>query len=359
MSRQLITNEHITAARQRAEAGEQPWAAALAHLIRRADDALAQPLLSILDAGGGLHFRADGTYLPGKDGVLDEQANREVLHLVRQLSQRTFDLALAWRFTGRTDYADKALALMHEWCLNRNSAMIPTGRVEGPFGSGHGCGGDIFIFVSFPGMFMAGHLLDGYIGWDIHAQAAVRRWVRAMVEPQRPVMFFQGIPMYNNWDDARLDYLASGALLLDDMDLLIEVADRWRQTLPLKMTDEGELPRETMRTRSMNYTLMALTHTLNVAAIAKQWGGIDLFDLTINGKTIRKAVDYAAHYLCNFDDWPHQQITPMDADHPPRLGLFEIAHRQWGDPQHLRAIDAWSGRPVTDQHATLMFADPS
>ena len=123
------------------------------------------------------------------------------------------------------------------------------------------------------------------------------------------------------------------------------------------MTDEGELPRETMRTRSMNYTVMALMHTMEVAEIGRRYG-FDLYDLTINGRNIRKAVDYATHYLLHFDEWPFEQITPLDEKAPPRLALFEMAYRQWRDPRYLQVIDTWGGRPVVGGHATLLYADP-
>ncbi|NLF29376.1 MAG: hypothetical protein GX591_00655, partial [Planctomycetes bacterium] len=161
--------------------------------------------------------------------------------------------------------------------------------------------------------------------------------------------------MYNNWDDARCIYLLNGALALDDLDLAIEVFQRWAHTLPLKMTEEGFLPRETMRTRSMTYTLAALSHTLHIAHVAERFG-VKLLDLTVNGRTIRKVVDTTAHYLLHMDQWPYEMIKPMSKESPnDRIGqAFEIAYRHWGDRRYLDAINAWGGRPAGC--ATLLYA---
>ena len=357
MSGRFLSGEYLEAIRRRAGAGEQPWADAHARLVAAAEEALQQAPLSVRQNGGSPFFRQDAVYVPGKDGVVNPEANRKSGELAGQLSRCSLTLALAWRLTGEPRYADKALQLIHAWCINQNTYMNPTGRMVDSWTRGAEFGGDIILFGCFPGLFQAAYLLADYAGWDLCARAAVKRWVRAMIDPQRSRMFYEGREMYNNWDDARLLYLAKGALFLDDLDLLIEVFDRWRLILPLKMTDEGELPRETMRTRSMHYTLFALHSMTEVAEIARQFGE-DLYDCEVNGRGLKKAVDYAARYLLHMDQWPFQMIQPLADDRGGvnHMGLFEMAAARWGPHPYLDVIAVWGGRPVTAGHATLLFA---
>ena len=49
----------------------------------------------------------------------------------------------------------------------------------------------------------------------------------------------------------------------------------------MKMTDEGELPRETMRTKSMHYTLFALNSTTLVAEMGAAYGKMALLCLAL------------------------------------------------------------------------------
>ena len=354
MANRYLSERWLEGIRKRVDAGKEPLVAGWGRLMADARGTMERSVVSITENGGSPYFRQDAVYLPGKDGERNPASNMKCGELARKCSNSSRDLALAWRLTGEGRYADKALEFIHAWCINQNTFMMPTGRMDDHFTPGLGYGGDIILFGSLPDLFLAGYLLSDYAGWNLAARGAVKRWVRAMVEPQRGLMFYQGMEMYNNWEDARLLYLAKGALLLDDVELLLSVFERWRTILPMKMTVEGELPRETMRTRSMHYTLFALDSTLQVAEIARQ-NGVDLYNLNVNGRTIRKAVDYAAHYLLHMDQWPHQMIEPMGDDRG-HLGLFEMAYAQWNDPAYLEVLAKWGGRPVAGSHATLLFA---
>ncbi len=356
MPGRFLSSNYLAEIRGRAAAGREPWAAAYASLMAVAEEGLRQGILSVRQNGDSPYFKQDAAYLPNQDGVRDPKGNFRSGQLAGQLSRVSRDLALAWRLSGEARYADKALQLIHAWCINRNTYMIPTGRVVDAATLGAPPNGDITVFAVFHDLFLAVYLLEDYEGWNIHARAAVKRWVRDMIDPQREAMFFEGREMYNNWEDARLLYLAKGALALDDLDLLIRVFDRWVHILPLKMTDEGELPRETMRTRSMHYTLFALDSMTQIAEIARQQG-VDLYGMTVNGKYLQKAIDYAAHYLLHMDQWPFPMLEPLRVDRGSldHLCLFEMAHNRWGEKRYLDVIAAWGGRPVTAGQATLLY----
>ena len=107
----------------------------------------------------------------------------------------------------------------------------------------------------------------------------------------------------------------------------------------------------------MSYSLASIHSTLRIAEIARQHG-VDLYDLTVNGRGFRAAVDYAARYLLDMDTWPHEMIHPADEDvrGNASLGAFELAYRQWGDERYLKTIEAWSARPIANGHATLLYA---
>ena len=358
MSGLFLHRARISEINERVRQGREPWASAYQQLLAAAEQGLSQAPLSVQQNGGSPHFRQDSVYIPGRDGVRNPEANTKNSEAASLLSRTCVDLALAWRFTGETRYADKALDLIHTWCINRNTYMFPFGGVFDAWTPGLGFGGDIVAFIGFHDLFLAGYLLDDYPGWNLDAHAAVKRWVKAMIDPQRPPMFYQGREMYNNWDDARLMYLAKGALMLGDLDLLSQVFQRWTHTLSLKMTEQGELHRETMRTRSMHYTLFALNSTVQIAEIARQHG-VDLYGVTINGRTLRTAVDYATHYLLHLDEWPFEMIEPMTKDGPETrlLSLFEMVYARWDDPRYLQVIETYARRPLAGLHATLLFAE--
>lgn len=354
MSSRYWSEQRFEALRNHVAAGEEPWASAHARLIRSADAAMAMDPVHIRMNGGSPWFRQDAVYIPGRDGVRNPQANRRCSELASQAGHACLTLAIAYRSTRDARYADKALQMIHAWCINTDTRMFPTGFVFDHATPGLGYGGDIVLMAEFPRLFLAMYLLRDYSGWALPARAAVKRWVRSMIEAQRELMFYKGYDMYNNWEDHRLEYLATGALAIDDADLLLQVFDRWRTTLPMKMTEDGELPRETERTRSMHYTLFALSATIHIADIADAYG-IDLYDLVINGRSLKKAIDYAAGYLLDMDRWPHQMIEPLKRDEDGKVAgvaLFESAYARWGDRRYLEIMQAYGGRPVAG-HASL------
>jgi len=359
MSGRFLSSQYTERINQRVEAGDEPWAGAYAQLIADADEALDAKPRSVREAGTGRFFRVDGVYVEGRDGVVNTEANMVANNLLRLTARTCHTLALAWRFSDDARYAAKALELIHHWCINRNTYMEPTGMVMGSATPGFEENGDISLFGGCGRLFLAAYLLGDYSGWDLYAQASVRRWVRGMIEPQRELMFFEGRQMYNNWEEARLIYLATGALCVGDMDLLIDVFERWKQLTPLKMTAEGELHRETMRTRSMHYTLFALYSGTLLAEIAGQHG-VDLYDYNTGGKCQKLAIDYAAKYLLDMDSWPFEMLSPLSTDRIDKnnawLALFELAHGHWGDRLYLDVINAYGGRPVPVSHATLLYA---
>lgn len=358
MDRGWLSEGVFEAARERIERKWPVAQAARDELMRRADAALTEPPVHIRMASGSPEFRQDGTYIPNRDGVHNPKSDRRCGQLAHRFSDTVYDLAVAYRLTRDARYADRALAWIHTWCINENTRMFSTGRVVDMATPGLPYGGDVVLFSGFIRAFHAFALLNGYAGWGLSQRAAVRRWVRQMIEPQRRRMFFDGDEMTNNWEDARLAYVGFGAAALDDADLLLEVFERWKDIVPLKMTDEGQLPRETMRTRSMHYTLAALRLMLIVAELGEGYG-LGLYDYSVNGRSLRRAVDYAAKYLLDMSAWPFEMIEPLDANGQPSAPrvVFEMAYRHWRDPKYRQVILAWGGRPVADYHATLLFAD--
>lgn len=357
MSGRFLSTSYMQSIRNRVEHGDELLCAAFKKLVAAADEALEQPPLSIRDNGGSPWYRQDAIYVPQQDGVINAASNRKSGEMANRLSRVSIDLALGWQLTGDRRYADKAVELIHAWCINRDTYMFPSGGVVDSFTPGAAFGGDVVVFLAFHGFFLACYLLGDYDGWGMSARGAVKRWIKAMLAPQRELMFFNGREMYNNWEGIRLVYLARGALALDDIELLEYVFGRYGQILPMMMTDEGELPRETMRTRSMHYTLSALNHVTDIAEIARQYG-IDLYDLSVNGRFLKKAIDYAAHYLLHIDQWPFEQIKPLNEEFSKSgnsaFAVFEMAFNRWGDRRYIEVIDAWGGRPV-DGHATLLY----
>ena len=352
-----LTDQDFKTILQAIDDGSDHKHAAFDQLCDDADAMLEEDVLSVRSATNSPYLYVDANYVPGKDGVTNPDTNRKASGLLSKVSKTSFTLACTWRLSHKHQYADKALDFIHAWCINEDTRMFATGQVEGPALPHNRHGGNVGMMMTLPLFFTACYLLDDYPGWGLTAHARVRRWIKDMVDPQRQIMFFNGYEMYNNWEDARLRYLATGALALDDLELLQYCFDRWRTIIPIKMDDDGSLPRECERTRSMPYTIASLGMALDTAEIAKSFG-VDLYNYSHNGKSIKLAVDYAAdHLLQDMKQWPHQMLHPYEeeAGSIGHVGMWELAYRAWKDPRYLEVMKRYHPRPIHRDRASLLF----
>lgn len=344
MTDRILSPADVAHIRQRAGRSGDPCAEALAELLAKADQAGGKKPVHIRENGGSPWYRVDANYIEGKDGVFNAESNTECSRLTHEAGATALDCALAWRLTDEPRYAETALRQIAAWCLDQDTRMFPSGRVVDPFTAGgvHRYGGDIHIFEAFPTFFLACSLMQSCPQWKLAPRGAVKDWIRDMLAPQRGPQFYAGYEMTNNWEDARLRYLACGAAAIDDCELLTYVFDRWRLTLPVKMTPAGELPRETERTRSMTYTLMALFLSTVNAELAWRHG-IDNYAYTAQGRSLKLGIDFAARHLLDLKTWPFQLIEPMPATLGDRLVIFALAGRRYGTDAYQGVIERWGG----------------
>lgn len=344
MTDRILSSADVAHIRQCSARAGDPCAEALAELLVQADRAAAAKPVNLRQNGDSPWFRADAGYIAGQDGVRNPTSNKECHRLAQEAGETALTCALAWRLTDDPRHAETALRQIAAWTLDQASRMFPSGRVIDRFSPGNRYGGDVGLFESFPKLYLACALLQSCPQWKLAPRGAVKNWIRDMLAPQRGPMFHDGYEMTNNWEDARQRYLACGAAAIDDCELLSYVFDRWRLTLPVKMTTAGELPRETERTRSMNYTLMALFLSTVNAELAWRHG-IDNYTYTAQGRTLKLGIDFAARHLRDMKTWPFQMIEPLSENlFGDRMLIFALAGRRYATNAYEDVIESWGGR---------------
>ena len=93
-----------------------------------------------------------------------------------------------------------------------------------------------------------------------------------------------------------------------------------------QFTQEGKLPLELARTRSLHYSIYALLAAYDVAEMAR-CVGIDLWNYSDGGKGLRSATDFLKPYYRKVDSWtlPELRPTPGELDE-----LLRRARDAWG-----------------------------
>lgn len=256
--------------------------------------------------------------------------------------------ALAYLYSGRTDYAAKAIQILNAWA---SKATVFTGAERG-----------LQLGSFFTPMLYAADLLADYQGWSAQEQKIFKKWWREnCLIHTREVMYSRD----NDWKDAGILGVLAGAVVLEDQTLfyeaLVELASYAYGDWKLKRNSNGVfLPREVNRNSGRNgitYTNYAFTCLVQALEIAR-YAGFNLWNLkTTNGVTLKDAIETLFKWDvlgCSFPWNPHPSKKNI------RKNTYEIANNHY---ELIPEIRSWlkDNRPVNggqgDEYVTLNKGD--
>jgi hypothetical protein len=111
--------------------------------------------------------------------------------------------------------------------------------------------------------------------------------------------------------------------------------NKWIMT-DVQITISGQMPQETRRTRSMDYTAMNLRGLMELAELPHAVD-VDLWNAkTEDGRCIRAALDYLVRHLDGQKPWPHEQVAPFDLDR--LIPILHLASRQWASAGYRQTL---------------------
>ena len=329
---------------------------AYADLLRDADAALRKGPWSVTDKthatpGGDRHdymsiapywwpdpAQPNGEPYVNHDGRVNPERATNAFDRTRlgDMSEAVATLALAYHYSGRRDYADRAAQILRVWFLDAKTRMNPNmNYAQGVPGRAPGRSYGIIDAASFLPVTEAIGLLQPSGALSAEDEAGLRTWFGDFADwmltsdngkTERNARNNHGI-----WYDLQLtDY----ALFAGRVDLAREVASAFaRRRLEPEMAADGSLPQELARTRSFHYSTWTMQAVYDEAALAR-CVGVDLWSWkAADGRSLRLATDFIARYAGHEGDWRWPEIAMNKDD------LYEALLRAaWGfdDP----ALDA-------------------
>ena len=326
----LLDGAYIENVRTRLSAGEAHLLAALAALEGDAKKALAIKPVSVMDKtvtppSGDKHdymsqapywwpdpARPDGRPYIRKDGVRNPEINgiSDHDHLGR-LTTAVSTLGLAFRLTGRGDYAAHAARLVRVWFLDPATRMNPHLRFgQGIPGINDGRGIGIIETRGLPEMLDGIRLIAGSPAWTAADERGLQEWmreyVRWLVESQYGKDEGSNGNNHETWYDVQV---AALALYTRQNDLATRTIERSRERIARHFEPDGRQPRELERTRSWDYSAFNLTAFFHLAALGEKVG-VGLWEhRTKDGRSLRAGLDYMAPVASGEKKWTHDQIT--------------------------------------------------
>ncbi|MPY58460.1 alginate lyase family protein [Streptomyces spongiae] len=298
------------------------------------------------------YVQRDGERNPEVDTGTDRQDMEKVF-------DSTYDLSLAWYYTGERKYAEKAASVLRTWFLDPATRMNPhlnhaqfipcmyDGRAIGI----------IDFSQSFTSVLDAIAILNtGAPGWTRQDRSAMHAWNVDFRDWLANSAFGkeEGAAKNNHgtFHDMQLAALAHAT---GDKALTRRIVlDARAKRIDAQIAADGSQPQELTRTRSWHYSTFALVAYTRLAAIGRHVG-VNLWSYEgPDGQSLFKAVDYLLPAASGAAPWPHPDLGFR------RYAATDVVHAaaDAGNPEARAVVprlepppggDLWELRPAVEQ----------
>ncbi|MFC7263137.1 alginate lyase family protein [Streptomyces lutosisoli] len=378
----VLDGSRLQQTRIRLDHGDPQLGRALKDLTARADNWLDQGPWTVVDKpkpapGGDVHdYLSQAPYWwPSQPKTADNpwgcpyvqhdgQRNPEVdtgtdRQDVEKVFDSTYDLSLAWYYTGKKQYAEKAAAVLRTWFLAPDARMNPNlnhGQFIPCKYDGRAIG-IIDFSQSYTSVLDAIAILDtGAPGWSKGDRTAMRAWNTDFRDWLANSDFGKEEGAAKNNHGTFYDMqLAALAYATGDRDLARRtVLDARSLRIDPQIAADGSQPQELARTRSWHYSTFDLVAYTRLAAIGRHVG-VNLWSYEgPDGQSLFKAVDYLLPAATGAEPWAHPELEFH------RFAASDIVHAaaDAGDRAAQAAVpkletppggDLWALRPAAEQ----------
>ena len=303
--------------------------AALKEIVEDADAALQQAVANVVDEGalppsGDPHDyysyspywwpnpeNPDGPYI-WRDGEVNPDRITSDVSRIEAMVARVTSLVPAWYYTGNERYAESAVEQLRAWFLDPATKMNP--NVEfGQKRRGHNYNSPSGVLEAWRMHWVidCAILLESYPGWTEEDANALRSWFSKfatwMVESPTGIEESMQPNNHGSWYNAQLILYA---LYGENFDLARKQLDGMPARIFSQVFIDGRQPQELIRTRSLNYSIYNARALITVARLGRHLD-YDLFAYrSLEGRSIRLAVDYMTPFILGEKEWPIMQLRP-------------------------------------------------
>ena len=248
----------------------------------------------------------------------DGQRNPELTEYDRNslgnMCEMVKTLSLAYFFSNRREYAEKAAEQIRVWFLNPKTKMNPNLTyaqfIPGINGNKGRAAGIIDVY-SFLEMLDGVAILQQSKALSSKEIIALQSWFTDFLHWLTASE--QGLAEKNAANNHSIAYdadCARFALFVNDTVLFNTILSEFpEKRLHPQIEPDGSQPQELRRTLALHYTLYNIDHMLDICQMAGERGKALYFAQSKDGRSIRKAVDFIASYVGKpQSDFPYQQI---------------------------------------------------
>lgn len=281
----------------------------------------------ITKADGLPWVRKDGKVNPlTREGSTDYE-NKE------KMFDNTYKLALAYFFSDKKKYANKAIELLEIWFLNSDTKMNPNlNFAQGIPGENSGRGIGIIEFADVTKILESIEILESNAAMDFKTSQGLRNWFTDYL------LWLQtsenGIFEKNTKNNHGTHYDAQRVSILIFLNRIDEARDVLEavktERIAKQIAPNGAQQFELERTKALSYSTMNLKGFTELAIYGKKLG-VDLWNYKANnGASIMAAYSYLKPYASDEKAWDYKQITDIKKATIKLKELFAFAGNTFG-----------------------------
>jgi hypothetical protein len=268
------------------------------------------------DSKDGLPFiRRDGERVPGTKMYEKDSDKYDRSRLQRVFDDSTL-LALAWKFSGGTHYAEHAVRILNTFFIDSKTRMNPNldySQIRMGHDENRGtCTGiiatkDFYYYLDAVRILrMSGYLSPDTLGNFKEWLSVFLKWLIDSPLGQAEVL------AKNNHGTCYDLQVASIAAFIDDNATLFRTLVRAQTRIPQQFMPDGSQPHELDRTITAHYTCFNFQSWINLAEIASRYN-VDLWKYeSSNGAGLIKGAEWLVKRMGK--RWPYKQIEEFDPD---------------------------------------------
>jgi hypothetical protein len=285
------------------------------------------------------YIRHDGEVNPERYKVPDDGNFNKVQNAVHAL-------ALGYYFTGKEEYAARAVLLLRTWFLDPATRMNPNlNFAQAVLGVNTGRGTGLIDVRGIPRILDGITLLAGSPSLTAQDQEGLRTWFSQYLDWLKNSKNGRDEAEAKNNHGSWYDQQITGiALFLGDKDLARKIAEAAEaKRIAFQIQSDGSEPLELARTKSFSYSVFNLD-ALERLAEEDRMTGVDLWSYrSKDGASIRAALDYLLPYAEGEKKWTHEALNGVDPDSLTEPLL--LAALNYHNPDYLKDAEKLEKHP--------------